>query len=86
MSAMFSLQPVLGRLLVQEAGHVIDLSSGAVAFDLPVVLRTFSALKITCASVILKIWVCDELKKGRTLVTINTIKLTHHPGRTLRAF
>ena len=33
---MLGHQPVFDRLFVQEAGHVVDLSPGAVALDLPI--------------------------------------------------
>ena len=35
---MFARQPILGRLLIQKAGHVFDLPVRAVAYDLPVAL------------------------------------------------
>jgi hypothetical protein len=49
---MFDLEPVLGRLFVQEAGHVVDFPLGAMALDLPIALRNLLGLKITCVSVI----------------------------------
>ena len=35
MVAMISRQPIVDGLFVQEAGHVVDLASWAVALDLP---------------------------------------------------
>ena len=35
MVAMLRCQPILDRLFVQEAGHVVDLASWTVALDLP---------------------------------------------------
>jgi hypothetical protein len=35
MFAMLGRQPILDRLFVQEAGHVVNLASGTVALDLP---------------------------------------------------
>jgi hypothetical protein len=35
MVAMLSRQPIVDGLFVQEAGHVVDLVSWAVALDLP---------------------------------------------------
>jgi hypothetical protein len=35
MVAMLSRQPILDRLFVQEARHVVDLASWTVALDLP---------------------------------------------------
>ena len=35
MVAMLRRQPILDRLFVQEAGHVVDLASWKVALDLP---------------------------------------------------
>ena len=32
---MLRRQPILDRLLVQEAGHVVNLASGTVTLDLP---------------------------------------------------
>jgi hypothetical protein len=48
MGAMLTLQPVLGRLLVQEAGHVVDLSPGAAAFDLPFARNLLSFENYIC--------------------------------------
>jgi len=55
MGAMLRHQPVPDRLLVQEAGHVVDLSAGAMTFDLPIALENLLGLKITWVSVIQRI-------------------------------
>jgi hypothetical protein len=35
MRAMLGQQPVCDGLLIEEAGHVVDLATGAMALDLP---------------------------------------------------
>ena len=42
---MLGRQPILDGLFIQEAGHVVDLSSGAMALDPPIALENLLGIK-----------------------------------------
>ncbi len=75
---MFARQPILGRLLIQKAGHVFDLPVRAVAYDLPVALANLYGFENH-----MRLDHSPNMRPGPAVFqwSVNaTIKLTHYPN------